>query len=284
VLPVRPDPLRILERIEQWWQSESGERLRQYDRRVYSNGHVPRLVAPWDDGFDRREWLILFQRAAFHRMGRVTDQQHRAFVEMSERNGFMRVYSAENPRERADDWMDVLERFCDQQVESLVWDHWMRFFPQFYKLSRWLDEYAELFLNLGLADGPYDLETVLTTRTDSRQQGGGISAPPPGLGIGACFVVRELLRHNHITNEHAHDHAFVPSGAVRDLMIRIGLEIEDEPDVRVSAQILEEIASHIGPVRARFGQSYDIPFRIIAEDVGLQDELIAGERIAGAGH
>jgi hypothetical protein len=169
------DPRRALERIERWWQHNSETQIAEYNRRVYPNGRVPRLKAPWAEEFDRSdrsEWLTLFARAAFYRAGRATDAQHRSFIEMSGQHGFWAVYSAEDPRRRADEWMGVLERFCDDQVDTDTWSHWMRFFPHLYKLSRRLNELAELFLNLQSEKSDYELSEVLTPRTDYAQQGG----------------------------------------------------------------------------------------------------------------
>ncbi len=111
---------------------------------------------------------------------------------------------------------------------------------------------------------------------DPGQQGGGISAPPPGLGIGACFVVRELLRHGHLHSRYAHEHAFVPTGSVRRLVNRIGLEIDNEASVDVSAQIYAQIAKYLTPQRAIFDGAYDVPLQIIAADRELERQLLDG--------
>jgi hypothetical protein len=243
------------------------------------------LKAPWAEDFDRNdrgEWLILFARAAFYRAGRATDAQHRGFIEMSQQHGFWKVYSAEDPKKRADEWMNVLERFCDDQLDSDTWEHWMRFFPHMYKLSRRLNEYAELFLNLEAETGDYELNEILTPRADHAQQGGGIGVPPPSLGIGACFVIRELLRLGYLKSSFAHRHAFVPTGGVRELLIRMGLRLDHLADAAVSSQIYEEIARHLGADRAAFGMAFDIPFQIIAANPDLEDALI-WERGTGTG-
>ena len=268
------DPLQALLRIERWWQCHAGRETQEYNRRVYPQGQTPRLQAPWEEDFDRSQWLILFGRAVFYRAGRATDAQHRGFIEMSQHHGFWSVYSAGDPRGRADEWMNVLERFCADQVEGGEWEHWMRFFPHFYKLSRWLEDYAELFLRLGELDRRYDLTAVLTSRTDPNQQGGGISAPPPNLGIGACFVVRELLRLGKLNSRFAHMHAFVPTGGVRELLDRLGLRVDDIPNVAISGQIYEELTNYLGPDRATFDMAFDIPFQIIAANQDLENQLV----------
>jgi hypothetical protein len=276
ILPPARNPSVTLAGIERWWAKNSSEQLRAYDARFYPNARPPKLAAPSESGFDRGEWMVLFGRAVFYRIGRSTDEQHRSFIERAQRTGSWSVFSAANPQERAHEWMNVLDRFWDEQVDSDTWGNWMRSFPQFYKLARWLEEYAELFLNLERQDSPYDLAAVLNSRTDQGQQGGGIDAPPPSLGIGACFVIRELLRYRHIRNNYAREHAFLPTGAVRRLINRIGLEIDNEASVEVSSQIYRQIAHHLNPERATFGGAYDIPFQLIAADPELEAQLLDG--------
>jgi hypothetical protein len=268
------NPRSILERIEQWWSVDAAAHLGEYNRRLYPHARAPRLVPPWEAGFDRSEWLVLFGRAAFYRIGRSTDAQNRGFIEYAQHAGYWGVFAAQDPESKADQWMRILEHFCDEQIDSETWEHWMRSFPQFYKLSRWLEDYVELFLGLERQDSVFDLAAILMSRADAGQQGGGIDAPPPGLGIGACFVVRELLRFGHLRNTYAHAHAFVPTEAVRRLMNEIGLEIDNEPSVEVSPQVYSQIGRWLSPLRAIFGGAYDIPFQIIAADAALENELI----------
>jgi hypothetical protein len=201
---------------------------------------------------------------------------------MSQRHGFWSVYCAEDPKSRADEWMGVLEQFCDDQVDTDTWEHWMRFFPHLYKLSRGLEDFAELFLRLNDESEKYDLNLVLTSRADPAQAGGGISAPPPSLGIGACFVVRELLRFEKLDSRSAHRHAFVPSRGVRELLIRLGLRVDNIADVAISGQIYDELARYLGPDRATFSRAFDIPFQIIAANSNLEKSFI-WEGTTGAG-
>ena len=278
------DPRTALESIERWWQSNAAGQIVKYNRDVYPQGKTPQLKEPWEDDFDqsdRSEWLVLFARAAFYRAGRATDAQHRGFIEMSQRRGYWSVYSAENPKSRADEWMGVLGQFCDDQVDTDTWEHWMRFFPHLYKLSCGLKDFAELFLRLNDEVEDYDLNLVLTSRGDSAQAGGGISAPPPSLGIGACFVVRELLRFRKLHNQSAHRHAFVPARGVRELLIRLGLRVDNTADVVVSGQIYDELVRYLDPDRATFGMAFDIPFQIIAANSDLEESFIR-EATAGA--
>ncbi len=280
-LSVTRDPRAILERISEWWNNSCTRELSLYNRRVYPGGKSPRLTTPWEGDFNRSEWLVLFTRAAFYRLGRAGDQQHRNYIEYVQNRGWWEVFSAERPRERAHEWMGVLDEFHDDQVDEERWEHWMRCFPAIYKLACRLEQYAEIFLDLDRETCDYDLESRINSRIDEGRGGGGIEAPPPSLGIGSCFVVRELLRMRKINNEYAHEHAFVPTGAVRGLLERIGLAVDNGPDVSVSAQIYEQVAEHIGRQRATFGMAFDIPFQIISADPELAGKLLTNHAPIG---
>jgi hypothetical protein len=66
-------------------------------------------------------------------------------------------------------------------------------------------------------------------------------------------------------------------------MERIGLDVEQEGSVEVSAQIYHEVSSHLTPDRAIFGGAFDIPFQIIASDPELQNSLTDGLDMTTAG-
>jgi hypothetical protein len=268
------NPGTALQRIEQWWRVERAGRIRDYERHVYPNGRPPKLSAPESPLFNRSDWLVLCGRASFFRIGRSTDDQHRSFIEYSQNAGSWTVFSAAYPEKRADEWMGVLDDFCDDQIDSETWQHWMRSFVHLYKLSRWLEDYVEIFLGLDSLDGPYDLDLVLKSRSDAGQQGGGVDAPPPGLGIGACFVVRELLRTGLLRRQSAHQHAFIPTFSLRNFAERIGLDIENEASVEVSGQIYSEIARYLTPQKATFECAFDIPLQIIAADKELENQIL----------
>jgi hypothetical protein len=87
-------------------------------------------------------------------------------------------------------------------------------------------------------------------------------------------VVRELLRLDKLNSRFAHMHAFVPTGGVRDLLGRLGLRVDDIPEVAISGQIYEALANHLGPDRATFGMAFDIPFQIIASNPELENQLV----------
>ena len=91
------------------------------------------------------------------------------------------------------------------------------------------------------------------------------------LGLGSCFVVRELIRLNVLSTEHAIQHCYVPVKRVRDVFQRLGCEGLDLQVQRweMSSYLHRFAVRHIGTDRATFMNDFDIPFQFLAED----DEL-----------
>jgi len=125
----------------------------------------------------------------------------------------------------------------------------------------------------GWADGDCRLaqDNVLKPRSASKLGGGGISAPPfhKTLGIGACFVVRELLRLKVVDGAKLpHACAYVPTKGVRDLLASWGyLQFEGaRADIGLAKEIHTILVEHLGQEDARFDGAYDIPFQLMAYD------------------
>lgn len=109
-----------------------------------------------------------------------------------------------------------------------------------------------------------------------------MDAPPidPALGIGVCFVLRELVRNGVLhRNEHAHKYCFVPVKGVRDLFTRMGCEgLQNESSEQwiASKTIHDFILDHFdGDVEmASFEKAFDLPFYLISSRPDLQMQLL----------
>lgn len=274
--PIEPEV--ALERIYEWWIQERVEQLDHYRRTRYPEGRPPNLKDDDSGNIDRSSWLLVLLLGGFHTMGRVRPEQHRTFIEDCHRRGWWAVFTDPNPVERFEDWMGVLDQYIDQQVDQQDYEQWMMRFPIIYKLSRHLNDYAELLLGLDRYRSQFDLTAVLQPWADPDQQGGGIRAAalPRTLGIGANFVIRELIRLGVIDNPHLREHAFVPYRRVCRLIAEMGCpEAEStEPRLRVSPLISGFLHEHMDAEKVSFCGDFDIPLRIVAEDGELQQELL----------
>src|SRR5262249_15308909 len=156
-------------------------------------------------------WLTLFLLGLLHTMGRQRDHQHRSFLQLCGRRGWLDVFA--DPRSTAEEWLGVVDAFIDEQAEEVVFYQWIKQFVGVRVLARHLDQYIAIFREAGRLEGPFALTALTRPRTSAQGQGWMPDAPPVSrvLGIGACFVVREILRRGVVKdNPHAYPHCFVP--------------------------------------------------------------------------
>jgi hypothetical protein len=177
----------------------------------------------------------------------------------------------------SDQWMSFVRNYLEGQVDEQEYFHWMRQFVGIFQVSRYLDAYIELFLSITRVARPFALTEITRPMASSMFQGGGIEAPPlcRVLGLGSCFIVRELVRLKLLSNEMAHRHCFVPTKRVRDTFDMLGCEGLDIQAEKwsISPQIHEFVVQHLGSTDATFCHDFDIPFHFIAEDARLQQRF-----------
>ena len=284
--PEALDPESVLQAIHSWWrnqrhvkQEQFGGRtfVEEYERSVYPNG-TPRYLATDDvanDEISRTEWATLFLLGLMHTMGRVTSDQNRGFLHRCAKEGWLAMFAASEPDPHK--WIGFVNDYIEQQVDLAEYFHWMRQFVGIFQVSRYLEDYSELFLAINRIDRPFRLTEVTRSLTGSLFQG-GIKAPPVShvLGLGSCFVVRELTRLGVLRNEFAHRHCFVPTTRIRNIFNRLGCEGLDLQSQRweMSARIHSFVVKHLGTENATFENDFDIPFHFIADDPSLWDDFV----------
>jgi hypothetical protein len=273
-----PDPQRALGAIWEWWSVEGDRFVRRYDERTYPDGELLKLDRSFSpqDTVHRQNWILLLILASLQTMGRSNPEQHRNFLRHCARQGWMDVFA--DARLPADEWMGVLDEYLGAQTYDIPFYHWVRQFVSIYQIARWLPEYVWSFLSIDKSEERLDLDWVTQPAMNPDFAGGGPSAPPltRTLGIGACFVVRELVRAGVLQSEFANDHAYVAVGRVRYLFARLGMtNLEEESaSYRHSRQIYDFLVDHLGRDRAHFNRCFDLPFLAIAEDSELQKRFL----------
>ena len=274
------DPGTVLGDIYDWWnenrnrpQSQFDGRsfLEEYARRTYPFG-TPKNLASDNENERRVEWITVFLLALMHTIGRAQPDQHRQFIAKCGSEGWLDMFAASVPE--SERWMQFVSDYLDRQIDEAEYFHWMRQFVGIFQMSKYLDGYAELFLAIGRIDRPFQLVEVIHSRSSSLFQGGGVSVPPLSrvLGLGSCFVVRELIRLDVLNNPHAIRHAYVPVKRVRDIFQQLGCERLDLQVQRwdMARHLYRFIEDNLGPERATFMNDFDIPFQFIAEDEDLR--------------
>ena len=150
---------------------------------------------------------------------------------------------------------------------------WMKQFVSIYQISRWLTHYAEAFLNISRVKQKFALDQIIALRTSAVFSGSDLDAPAlnRALGMGVYFVIRELTRLDILRNDHVHRYCYVPAGRVCAFLKVIGCdEVEGASMNERSGVIHKFLIAHLGPERATFGRSFDLPLLALSEDEELQ--------------
>lgn len=273
------DPTAVLSAIESWWMREQTTRLREFERETFPGSVDLSALAAWDphDVRARCAWLVVLLLGSFHTMGRTHASQHRAFMEHCVRGGWLQRFASQP--EDARTWVDFLERYFASHTQDTPFLQWMLQLPRVYVLSRWLPEYAEAFLSINRPGAMAEPLEILAPAASQRFQGGGVIAPPLGrvLGLGYCFVLRELRRRGVLSRNDIDRDCYVPLRRVRELMSSLGAELDAEHgSVSASRAIHRCLVEHLGEERAVFSGAFDIPLLVVASDPSLLSQLTDG--------
>lgn len=268
-ISARVDMDTALHRIAAWWAKAGVQEGALYRQRLYPSHDLDFSLDASGRISDRPSWLTLFALGAFQSMGRTREGQHRAFVEHCRNKGWWETFAHQDPKKRPECWMDVIEKYAEDQYQDEEWTQWIGHFPKLYRLRRWMDDYVDLFLSIDRFKEPFTLEALLAPKTNPHFQGGGIDPPPliRTLRVGGPLVIRELLHHGVITNPLAVAHAYAPIERIRTWFEQFDIKVETSQD------IYECLCTHLGEHEATFDGAYDIPLRILTLDEGLKYKL-----------
>jgi hypothetical protein len=274
------DPRAVLEGLFAWWEEHgAGWRVR-YEERLYPAQRPPALRNDFDERNleERRRWVTLFLLGALQSMGRTRLEQHREFLRRCDRKGWLDVFAEREQDARR--WMEVLEQYLEDPSDTHDYYQWMKQFVVIFQISRWLPEYVEGFLNVDRITRPFGLDEIVAPRTSALFSGGGPDAPAltRALGIGTCFVLRELMRLRVLRKPWAYRYCYVPALRVCSLLENLGCSaVGALPSAERSSEIHRFLVSHLGAERATFDQAFDLPLLALAEDPDLQDRLMGHE-------
>lgn len=274
----------LLPAIWEWWSVEGNTLVAEYEASLYPPDLKPQIVAtdPGDDLAARKSWLVLLIRGMLETIGRARAEQHRGFIRLcDERLWLDQLVENDRPSQA---FLASVESYIDDQrhIINIEYFHWLRQFLGLATIACHLDVYSRAFLDIDRIEGAFALDHVLRPRTNPAYRGTDMDAPPidPALGIGVCFVLRELVRNGVLhKNDHAHKYCFVPVKGVRDLFTRMGCEgLQNEPSEQwmASKTIHDFILDHFGGdmEMASFEKAFDLPFYLISSRPDLQMQLL----------
>ena len=268
-----------LEQISQWWTANKARLVVQYEAEIYPFGKSLNLsredIFKIEDNIEvRKKWITLLILGSFHTMGRASHGQHRSFLEKFIKEGWLGRLA--DPNHSPESILSILDDYLADPIARSEYYQWMKQFISFYQSSKWLSAYVYSLTEIAKMHEPFALETIFNLRQNADMTGTGLNAPPldRGLGIGACFIVRELLRCGFFDNSFAHEHAFVPRRGVRSIIAKIGGPFTDaQSEIVMSKEIFAYLKEHLGEEKAHFHKSFDIPFAVLAKHPELLHQL-----------
>lgn len=181
--------------------------------------------------------------------------------------------------ERRSDWIALVDAYLEKQQGDPEYYNWLRqLFISIRAVAVRLEDYADAFRALR-GKGQLRLGDVLRPRNSPTFQGGGIDPPSlaRALNLGACFVVRELVRGGFITSRReVHPYCYPPVRSVRRLLGSLAgcpnLE-GDLPDSWTGSETIHNFLSRFS-IDPTFGGDFDIPLWLVSRVPELQARLL----------
>lgn len=282
--PSQDEARATLEGLSNDWEIDGRRWEQDYDTSLYWGRPLMlrRDDCESDEQYDK-EWLKLFLLGMCHRMGRTKPEQHRGFIDLLEEQHWLdeMVRPGTNDDEVRRRWIAVLDGYISHDGGENRYYEWMRNFVGLRWVFLHLPEYRR---RLEEADkrSPFRAEHLFRPRDDTQSSGTG-AAPPHidrVLGIGACFVLRELVRSGIISTPEAYPYCYVPSRVVRSYLAH-GLSFamsDDDRHLDQSKAIHGLLAQYLGKEGATFGGAFDLPLIWASEKGrGGRDRVPAGD-------
>ncbi|HXE72159.1 MAG TPA: hypothetical protein VNO81_05825 [Candidatus Nitrosotenuis sp.] len=258
----REGALDRLRKLQAWWRQHRDRELRKYEEETYPDG-VPDWLGLTESSShrDRENWLILLALGALHTMGRQREPQHRNFLKLLQRKGWMDrlLRVEEDPVGLA----EILKQYFESRYSDSKYFRWLRYLPSLYQLSRWIYEYSACLWEFGKTSSPQRVEDFLNMSSSRLWEQSGLSAPGlrRTLGLGACFVFRELVRTGVIRNRNLYLYCYVPRRLMREAFAALtGEELTRGASYHTSTEIWEKLGRYLTEEDRHFGHCFDLPF------------------------
>ena len=275
---VRASPQHVLSGIYEWWHEQGRSERDAYSRDVYPVDVSPSGLCDFVSGnlieMDSRNrtlWFTMFALACFQSLGRTQGEQHRGFIERGMRDGWWLELAESKPPDDFQPWLARLEHWAAPNRIDQDFLPWKRTFVDLYTVARWLDEYIQSackFPRIVENQGQVSLDAVVRPTYAPEAAQLGVDAAPinRSLGIGANWLIRELVRHKVYGPDDESllaPYCWMSNQRVRDLLNRLGAPMAEQADSAASRPIYDFVVEHIGADHARFDGDFDLPLQII---------------------
>ena len=266
--PVVEDTEFVLEQIVDWWRADGKTELGHIDRALYPTGTFFNVSSDAPETTEQRvEWLKLFLLGSLQTIGWTTPQANRNFIAECTERGWL--HDVADDSSQPGRWLESLKAHIGDQESEIKYFQWMKHLVGLAIIAEHLDEYVELFLAVDRIGQHFSLDSVSSPRTSSFFQGGGPDAPPVSevLGIGQCFIMRELVRHGVLTNAHVYPHCYVPFERTRRVVSRLGgPKLDDSGERRWDrSRRMYDFLHGVLEYRATFDLCFDLPLWLIGD-------------------
>jgi hypothetical protein len=266
--PVVEDTELVLEQIVDWWEADGRTELEHIDRTLYPTGTFFNVSSDAPETTEQRvEWLKLFLLGSLQTIGWTTPQANRNFIAECTERGWLHDIADDSSQPGR--WLESLKAHTGDQESEIKYFQWMKHLVGLAIIAEHLDEYVELFLAVDRIGQHFSLDSVSSPRTSSFFQGGGPDAPPVSevLGIGQCFIMRELVRHGVLTSAHVYPHCYVPFERTRRVVSRLGgPKLDDSGERRWDrSRRIHDFLRGVLEHRATFDLCFDLPLWLIGD-------------------
>ena len=266
-------PRHVLECIYDWWLQKKTSARSEYEKTMYPESFSPSQLRTTAD---RVAWFTMFALACFQSLGRTQDAQHRKFIERGMNKGWWQELAQSKPPADVKSWLDLLEHWSAPDSWDQNFDPpflpWKRTFVDLYTVARHLDVYTDILRRLPRIieeHGPVSLNEVLNPTHSPKVQPLGLDAArlDRSLGIGANWMIRELVRHRVYDARDAvtmAPYCWATTRRVRKLLKHLDPEVLiDSADKDASRFVFEFIEEQIGPEHAPFDGDFDLPLQLV---------------------
>jgi len=270
---IQIDTEAVLIRISKWWRKECTSKIVEYNKIAYPDGLGLKNIGDQEESVESKsEWLKLLFLGSLHTMGRAKIEQHREYLSKCIKAGMFKMDISQ--KEREDRWLNSMLEIIDSPNDNQQYYHWIGFTGvRFFQFNRWLDDYIIVFQDINKHKQPMPIETLMKPRSNPSYSGTGIEPPSVTRALGSVgihFVLRELVRHEVISNNLIYSKCFVPSQKMKKMF----KYLSNGNDFETSDDIMAFLSENMPGKDATFGKCFDIPFQMILRDDDLLHELV----------
>lgn len=277
------DPENAFRCVSDWWKQEQKKWVAQYEAKTYPAGFPGTLYWPGEDAWDNESvpsaqsrWLLLFVHAALVPLGFNKIGRDQSFSQFLLSKNLLQVFAKASSEPMA--LLSAIDQYLDQFISETQFHFQMRQFITFYAVGKNLEAILLSLREAERAQSADAFHLVFRPRANSILTGTGIEAPPLTgmLGMGSCYLLRELYRIGRLRNPRGHSFAFTPIRKVRQLCAQLFGTREASLGASSSQEIfskLDTLGKTLG-LDATFGHCFDLPFQFLAENRGLRREVL----------